>query len=49
MLRIVRRSISSVKYHKIADYTLEALVESLDLLGDSVENDYDVELSVFIF
>jgi frataxin-like iron-binding protein CyaY len=50
MLSSFRRSISSLKYHKISDYTLESLVESLDLLGDQVNQlNYDVELSVFFY
>lgn len=48
MIRILSRSISSSKYHKLADFTLESLVESLDLLGDSLNIPmYDVELSVY--
>lgn len=48
MIRIISRSISSTKYHKLADFTLESLVESLDTLGDSLDlPSYDVELSVY--
>ena len=46
MIRLVSRSISTVQYHKIADFTLESLVESLDVLGDSLNvPSYDVEYS----
>ena len=48
MIRLYSRSLSTLKYHKIADHTLESMVERLDILGDSLDLPlYDVEYSVF--